>query len=66
MTTERDLARRISKIPGKEYLLTKRNSLTKSQVGAMTEPQELEEWEDNDELYDDFVILERPNYSKYN
>ena len=35
-------------------------SLSQAQV------DENEEWEDDEDLYDDFVILERPNFDKYN
>jgi hypothetical protein len=64
VTTERDIARRISKMPPRDFLITKRSTMSSS--SAIMEPQESDEWADDDELFDDFIILERPNFEQYN
>ena len=50
-------------MPGNEFLLSRRQSMSISQL----QPQDdADEWEDDEDLYDDFVVLERPNFDKYN
>ena len=50
-------------MPSKDYLLNQRQSIS---MDPSSQGGELDEWEDDDELFDDFVILERPNFDKYN
>ena len=61
LTSERDIANKISRIPGDEYLI--RNS----RQSVTQEPQEsgIKEEEFEDMFIDDFVLLE-PDFSKYN
>ena len=65
LTSERDLARKISRMPGTEYLISRR-SVTMSQAPQeVGEEMKEEEWVGDDDLIDDFVLLE-PDFSKYN
>jgi len=51
LTTERDLANRITKMPTSEYLLNRRETLILDRADG-------DGWEDmNEELFDDFVVL---------
>lgn len=63
LTTERDLANRITKMPTTEYLLNRRQTLIMDQANGQAN-----EWEeaDEEELFDDFVVLEQPDMAKYN
>ena len=63
LTTERDLANRITKMPTKEYLLNRRQTQIMDQANGQAN-----EWEeaDEEELFDDFVVLEQPDMAKYN
>ena len=55
LTTERDLANRITRMPTKDYLLSKRETRT-GESGQTNDVAD--EWENfEDELYDDFVML---------
>ena len=55
MTTERDLANRITRMPTAEFLLSRRQTLILDQNDGQAN-----EWEeaDDEELFDDFVVLE--------
>ena len=60
LTSERDIANKISRIPGDEYLI-RDNRLSVSQ-----EPKENGKEEEFEDMFiDDFVLLE-PDFSKYN
>lgn len=61
LTSERDLARRISRMPAPEYLLNRRGSLADGDDAG-------DEWADDldDEMFDDFVVLSGPDLKKYN
>ena len=63
LTTERDLANRITRMPTTEYLLNRRQTLIMDQADGQAN-----DWEeaDDDELFDDFVVLEQPDMAKYN
>ena len=54
LTTERDLANRMTRMPTTEYLLNRRETLIMDQADGQNN-----EWEDagDDELFDDFVVL---------
>lgn len=60
LTTEKDMQRRISNLPSEDYLIGRKSTLVDS--GTNDE----EEWEDDDEMFDDFVVLDKPNFDKYN
>ena len=62
VTSEKDLQRRITNMPTADFLLSKRESMVLSQAQI----DDNDEWGDDEDLYDDFVILERPNFDKYN
>ena len=60
LTSERDIANKISRIPGEEYLI-KSNRQSVAQ-----QPQEAAKEEEFEDMFiDDFVLLE-PDFSKYN
>jgi len=63
LTTERDLANRMTRMPTTEYLLNRRETLIMDQADGQNN-----EWEDagDDELFDDFVVLVQPDMAKYN
>ena len=63
LTSERDLANRITRMPTAEYLLNRRQTLIMDQSDGQNN-----EWEeaDDEELFDDFVLLEQPDMAKYN
>ena len=65
LTSERDLANRITRMPTADYLLSKRQTVTHS--SNLSDGQN-NEWEeaDDEELFDDFVLLEQPDMAKYN
>ena len=63
LTTERDLANRMSRMPTSEYLLNRRQTLIMDQQdGGANEWQEANE----DELFDDFVVLQTADLQQYN
>ena len=55
MTTERDIANRMSRMPTNDYLLNRRETLIMDQQDGGAN-----EWQDTnvDELFDDFVVLQ--------
>ena len=62
MTTERDLANRITRMPTPEFLLNRRETLIMDQADGANG-----EWENmDDELFDDFIVLQAPDLQKYN
>jgi hypothetical protein len=63
LTTERDLARKVSRMPGMDYKLQARSSLYKSHVSQVAEEGD---WEEYEELFDDFVILDKSDLDRYN
>ena len=66
LTSERDLARKISRMPGVEYLVNRRSVTISQAPSELGEETKEEEWVDDDDLFiDDFVLLE-PDFSKYN
>ena len=63
LTTERDLASRITRMPTAAFLLNRRETLIlDGEAGAN------EGWEEaaDDELFDEFVVLVPPDMEKYN
>lgn len=64
LTTERDLANRITRMPTKNYLLNRRQTMLEDGVAS----EMTDEWVDGleDELFDDFVVLVPPDMEKYN
>lgn len=63
LTTERDLANRITRMPTKNYLLNRRETMLESGAGS----EGIDDWEGlEDELFDDFVVLQPPDMDKYN
>ena len=63
LTTERDLARKVSRMPDQNFKLEQRSSLYKSQV---SQSQVQEDWDDYEELFDDFIILDKGELDRYN
>mmetsp|Transcript_16093 Transcript_16093/g.20422 ORF Transcript_16093/g.20422 Transcript_16093/m.20422 type:complete len:189 (-) Transcript_16093:1266-1832(-) len=62
LTSERDLANKITRMPTKEFLLNRRETQILDREGGDTDA-----WDDmNDEIFDDFVVLEAPDLEKYN
>jgi hypothetical protein len=61
LTTDRDLQRKQSRMPGQPYKLESRSSLYKSQVSGILGE---EEWDE--ELFDDFVMIDKSDLEKYN
>ena len=62
LTTERDLANRITRMPTQEFLLNRRETVILDREGAEGEWDEM----GNDEIFDDFVVLQAPDFAKYN
>lgn len=62
LTTERDLANRITRMPPSEFLLNRRETFTST--GDMKDEDGKDG--DDDELFDDFVLLSPPDFEKYN
>ena len=65
LTSERDLANRITRMPTADYLLSKRKTVTHNTNLSDGQNNEWEE-ADDEELFDDFVLLEQPDMAKYN
>ena len=56
LTSERDLARKISRMPGVEYLVNRRSVTISQAPSELGEETKEEEWVDDDDLFiDDFV-----------
>lgn len=62
LTTERDLRRKVSKIPGEFFKLESRSSMYKSATNQEAD----QDWDDYEELFDDFVMLEKGDVDRYN
>ena len=63
LTTERDIANRMSRMPTNDYLLNRRETLIMDQQDGGAN-----EWQDTnvDELFDDFVVLQPSDLQQYN
>ena len=48
-------------MPSTDYLMNRRMS-----IGGGNEPQEIDNDDWEDDLEDEFVVLEKPNFDKYN
>lgn len=60
LTTEKDLSRRISRMPNGEFLLKN------GERPNTTELAEGDTFDDDDDLFDDFVLIEKQDFTKYN
>lgn len=63
LTTEKDLQRKISKMPGAVFKLEERSSMYKTQTSQVVEEGD---WNDYEELFDDFVMIDKSELDKYN
>jgi len=63
LTTERDLANKITRMPTSAFLLNRRETLILDKKEG-----DAEGWEEaiEDEMFDEFVVLQPPDMQKYN
>lgn len=69
MTTERDLLRKITRMPTTEFRLWEEDIIPEEgheKKNASIKSSQLQESELADDYYDDFVIVERLDVEKYN
>jgi len=65
LTSEKDLARKVSRMPEEHFKLESRSSLYKSQISGVS-GDDADSWEEYEELFDDFVILDKDELEQYN